>query len=135
MAMSQHRPEGFARSRPGAGRIAILLGVVVGAGLAAMPAAQADTVVGCDTAALITALGQVTITTGRISDNRADGGGAIAAGPTLTIANSTISGNGANFAGGGILAGSGTLTISNSTISGNTASQSGGGIFDPGPPT
>jgi hypothetical protein len=48
---------------------------------------------------------------------------------TLTISNSTISGN-VSFIGGGI-SNSGTLTISNSTLSGNTAHY-GGGIRNQG---
>ncbi len=46
---------------------------------------------------------------------------------TLTVANSTISGNTAGFGGGGVDA-NGTLTVTNSTISGNTAGDRGGGV-------
>ena len=62
-----------------------------------------------------------------------EGGGIYNAG-TLTLTNSTVSGNTAGGVergnGGGILNffGSGTLTLKNSTVSGNTASFSGGGI-------
>jgi hypothetical protein len=45
---------------------------------------------------------------------------------TLTIVNSTISGNTGFFSGGGVT-NSGTLTIENSTISGNTSFHSSGG--------
>ena len=56
----------------------------------------------------------------------ADGGGIHNRG-TLTIANSTLSGNSADWGmGGGIFNRSGTLTISNSTLSGNSASNGGG---------
>ncbi len=66
------------------------------------------------------------------------GGGAIYNGGTLTITNSTFSGNSAFFseggggAAGGAIASSGTLTITNSTFSGNSASYSGGGGFASG---
>jgi CSLREA domain-containing protein len=68
--------------------------------------------------------------------NNHEGGGIFNAG-TLTVANSTISGNTgtglANNAGGG-LSNAGTLTITNSTISGNFADNnaSGGGIHNTG---
>jgi hypothetical protein len=55
------------------------------------------------------------------------GGGGVGNSGTLSIKNSTISGNTANGAGGGIDNNYGTLTIENSTISGNT-SNSGGGV-------
>ncbi|ODV40076.1 Calx-beta domain-containing protein [Microcystis aeruginosa] len=47
---------------------------------------------------------------------------------TLTLTNSTITGNTANVGGGGIY-NDGTLTLTNSTISGNTATY-GGGIWN-----
>jgi len=47
-------------------------------------------------------------------------------GGTLTIENSTISGNTSNSSGGGISNVGGRLTITNSTISGNRANQGGG---------
>lgn len=71
----------------------------------------------------------------------ASGGGGILNGGTLTLTNSTVSGNRAEatsfdptFGGGGIF-NSGTLTLTNSTASGNTATPStggGGGIFNSG---
>jgi hypothetical protein len=63
---------------------------------------------------------------------RADGGGIWNAG-TLTISNSSISGNQADGTGGGIF-NTGTLTISNSSISGNYTRPGGvgGGIFNTG---
>jgi hypothetical protein len=50
---------------------------------------------------------------------------------SLTLNNSTISGNSASNGGGGIL-NEGSLTLNNSTISGNSASNGGGGIYDVG---
>jgi hypothetical protein len=79
------------------------------------------TVVSISNASAHVALSMVTIRNGS--------GGGIINGGTLTISNSTISGNAAFF-GGGIF-NSGTLTISNSTLSGNTAHY-GGGIRNQG---
>ncbi len=62
-------------------------------------------------------------------------GGAFNNAGTLTVSNSTISGNKANGVGvgGGIYNKfGGTLTVTKSTISGNTAFSSGGGIFNGG---
>src|SRR5262249_51200604 len=55
------------------------------------------------------------------------GGGIYNSGGTLTVSNSTLSGNSAAVGGGGI-SNFGTLTLSNSTLSGNSAANSGGGI-------
>jgi hypothetical protein len=94
----------------------------------------------------------LTITNGRFSSSRTigRGGGIYSDGATLTITNSTISGNSVSTGGdtsgdsrgGGIYSNGGTLTITNSTISGNTASvydselhtdfAGGGGIFNNG---
>jgi len=68
------------------------------------------------------------------SDDAGSDGGAISnnASGSMTVSNSTFSGNFAVGNGGGIRNG-GTLTISNSTLSGNTASAgSGGGINNAG---
>jgi hypothetical protein len=75
--------------------------------------------------------GTLTVINSTISGNRArnDGGGIDIDGGTVTITNSTISGNSASGSGGGIWNGS-TLTITNSTISENSASGSGGGIWN-----
>ena len=56
------------------------------------------------------------------------GGGILNNGSTLTVQNSTISGNSA-IQGGGIFTSSGTVTVQNSIISGNSASTLGGGIL------
>jgi len=73
----------------------------------------------------------LTITNGNTGG--ADGGGIYNKHATLTINNSTISGNSARFAGGiendGFQS-SATLTVTNSTLSGNSAANIGGGIFN-----
>ena len=48
---------------------------------------------------------------------------------TLTLSNSTLSGNGGAFFGGGVY-NDGTLTLSNSTLSGNTCDGPGGGVYN-----
>src|SRR4029077_889167 len=47
---------------------------------------------------------------------------------SMTITDTTISGNSANYGGG--IYNAGTLDATNVTISGNSATQDGGGIFD-----
>jgi len=77
----------------------------------------------------------VTITDSTISGNRAasygSGGGVCAYSSSIvTITNSTISGNSAYYDGGGVYAYSSTVTITDSTISDNTAtSNNGGGVY------
>jgi hypothetical protein len=66
-----------------------------------------------------------------ISNGHADIGGGISNSGTLTVNNSTVSGNTATFDGGGI-SNSGTLTVNNSTVSGNTGGFDGGGIENDG---
>lgn len=58
-------------------------------------------------------------------------GGGIYNSGTLTLTNSTVSGNLASAGGGGIY-NDGTLTLTNSTLSGNLASAGGGGILNYG---
>ena len=61
------------------------------------------------------------------------GGGVYCWGSTLTVQNSTVSGNNATQAGGGIsIEGGSTVIIDNVTISGNTAISAGGGISNDG---
>jgi CSLREA domain-containing protein len=77
--------------------------------------------------------GTLTVTNSTFSGNSATsaGGGIFSLGGTTTVTNSTFSGNSANFAGGGIASFGGTLTVTNSTFSGNSATSSagaGGGI-------
>ena len=72
----------------------------------------------------------LTITNSTISGNTAAFGGGIFNSGPLTIANTTVTGNTASE-GGGIYS-NGSLTIINSTISGNTVNSDGGGIFNIG---
>lgn len=82
--------------------------------------------------------GTVTIQNSTLSGNSANstggaGGAILHQVGTLTITNSTISGNSSHHAGGGIaIAGGATATITNSTISGNSAANFGGGINNSG---
>ena len=77
--------------------------------------------------------GTLTVTNSTVSGNTANvngyGGGIDNLGGTLTITNSIVSGNTAKGDGGGIYTTSGTLTVTNSTVSGNTSSFRGGGII------
>ena len=77
--------------------------------------------------------GTLTIGNSTISGNSAqfsNGGGIFNEGE-LTIGNSTLSGNSVRFGSGGGILNSGTLTIGNSTLSGNSAQfGSGGGIYN-----
>jgi hypothetical protein len=74
----------------------------------------------------------MTIINTTISGNRAEEGGGICNGGTLTISNSTFTGNVARHRKGGGIRNYGTLTINNSTFSGNRASGIGGGIHNGG---
>jgi hypothetical protein len=76
-------------------------------------------------------LDNLTITHGNAGDFGVGGG--ISNAGTLTVSNSTLSGNSAS-SGGGIITYDGTLTVSNCTLSGNSASQ-GGGLFSNAPST
>lgn len=70
--------------------------------------------------------GLMTVSNSTISDNSAyySNGGIVTWESTLSLSNSTVSGNVAPF-GGGINSGAGLLTVNNSTVTGN----SGGGII------
>ena len=77
----------------------------------------------------------LTITNSTLSGNSANdsssGGGIYNDGATLTIDNSTLSSNFADWSGGGIYNDqAGTVTITNSTLSGNSANEEGGGIYN-----
>jgi predicted outer membrane repeat protein len=71
--------------------------------------------------------GTLTLNNSTVSGNLALYGGGIYSDGTLTLNNSTVSGNTANESGGGI-SNEGTLTLNNSTVSGNSAVDVGGGI-------
>ncbi len=80
--------------------------------------------------------GTLTLTNSTVSGNTASyGGGGICNYGTATLTNSTVSGNTASSDGGGIYNYVGTLTLNNSTVSGNTASSEGGGIYNYGTAT
>ncbi|NJM13246.1 MAG: hypothetical protein HC889_16470, partial [Synechococcaceae cyanobacterium SM1_2_3] len=69
-----------------------------------------------------------------MSGNSSNGGSGFGGGGlgnyqgTITLINSTVSGNTANNVGGGLTGGFGPLTLTSSTITGNSASY-GGGVY------
>ena len=76
--------------------------------------------------------GTVTVNNSTVSGNSADyGGGIYNLDGTVTVSNSTFAGNQA-ISGGGIYNFDGTVTVSNSTFSGNGATNTGGGIYNYG---
>ncbi len=76
-------------------------------------------------------LGTLTLANTTVSGNTASGGGGISNAGSLTLNNSTVANNVANPFGGGIYS-TGPLTVTNSTISGNSATGTGigGGIYN-----
>ena len=82
--------------------------------------------------------GDLTLVNVRVSGGVVSGGegsdsGGIDNFGTLTLTNSTVSGNTAGDDGGGISnSNNGTVTLTNSTVSGNTAGDNGGGINNNG---
>jgi hypothetical protein len=72
--------------------------------------------------------GTLTVTNSIVSGNSAGNGGGISSESSVTVTNSTVSGNTSTGSGGGIQSGV-TLTVTNSTVSGNTSNGSGGGIY------
>ena len=77
--------------------------------------------------------GTVTLANIAVINNSGNIGGGIYSQGTLTVANSTFSGNSSTVAdGGGIENDTGTLTVTNSTFSDNTAVNIGGGIASTG---
>lgn len=69
--------------------------------------------------------GTVTIANSTLSGNRATFGGAIRNFGRMTITNSTLSGNNGTTGGAILNTGGSTLTITNSTLSGNSANEAG----------
>ena len=78
--------------------------------------------------------GTLTLLNSTLSGNSAGyGGGIYNDHGTLTVQNSTLSGNSADVfsgGGGGIYNNQGTLTVQNSTLSGNSSTFDGGGIYN-----
>ncbi len=74
--------------------------------------------------------GTLTVNNSTVTGNSSTGanGAGIDNTGTLTVSNSTISDNVANQNGGGISSEAGTVTVSGTTISGNSAGVNGGGI-------
>ena len=73
--------------------------------------------------------GDITLTNSTVSENTANfNGGGIFSRGSVSLTNSTVSGNTASSGGGGIY-GSGDVSLTNSTVSGNTAGSDGGGIY------
>jgi hypothetical protein len=98
---------------------------------------QASATLGSATDRVVTIAPGVTVTIQGLTiryGNRAGSGGGIENNGTLTLLNSTISGNVANGLGGGLYNSNpyGILTLTNSTVSGNTATSGGGGIHNDG---
>ncbi len=82
--------------------------------------------------AFISNEGTLTLNNSTVSGNTVQGASCISNnGSTLTLNSSTVSGNNTAQYGGGIYNNGGTLTLNNSTVSGNnTAQYDGGGIYD-----
>ncbi|ALF52179.1 hypothetical protein ACX27_03835 [Nostoc piscinale CENA21] len=76
--------------------------------------------------------GTITIISSTISDNSAGLGGGILNNGTAFVINSTINNNTAGIGGGIYNLETGTLTLVNSTISGNQSYSEGGGIYNSG---
>ena len=80
--------------------------------------------------------GTLVVTDSTFDDNQAQVGGGIFNAGSVTIAKSTFSGNRATSAfvdaGGGIYNSGGSVTLNNSTVSGNTSDDDGAGIINSG---
>ncbi len=93
------------------------------------------TITGGSGSGIYNTTGTVTVTDSTISGNSADlggaGGGIFSGGGTVTVTDSTITGNTASD-GSGLFNNVGSVTVTDSTISGNTAAGAGlgGGIFN-----
>jgi hypothetical protein len=72
--------------------------------------------------------GELTLQSMTLTGGSSGSGGAVSNSGTVTIKNSTISGNTSSFSGGGVYGYYGHIIIENSTISGNTAVRDGGGV-------
>jgi CSLREA domain-containing protein len=78
----------------------------------------------------ITYSGNVTLNNLRIQNSHAYNGAGIMNDGRLTLNNSTVSNNTAEYYGGGIWNRYGTTTLNNSTVSNNTAGNGAGGIYN-----
>jgi len=77
--------------------------------------------------------GSLTLTNSTVSGNSGSlGGGVSNILSTLTLTNSTLSGNSGATTGGGVYNSSGTLILTNSTVSGNSGATRGGGVYNSG---
>ena len=76
--------------------------------------------------------GTLTLTNTTVSGNTGGFSGGVHNDGTLSLTNSTVSGNKAQYLGGGVFNRYGTLTLTNSTVSGNSAMPygNGGGVFN-----
>jgi hypothetical protein len=74
--------------------------------------------------------GTLTLSNSTLSGNSAIGGGGIYNLGTLTVSNCTLSGNSASFGGGLFNDKVGPAALTNCTLSGNSAARDGGGIFN-----
>ena len=81
----------------------------------------------------IKSYGTLTVTNSTLSGNSGFYGGGISTsgGSTLTVTHSTLSGNSGTY-GGGIYNGGDALTITDSALSNNSAASTGGGIYSTG---
>src|ERR1700686_1396515 len=81
----------------------------------------------------VVTISDLTMSNGNIASGLAplNSGGAVANSGTLTLTNSTLSGNTA-INGGGAIFNNGTFTLANSTVTGNSANTRGGGIYNLG---
>ena len=92
-----------------------------------------DNVSGLDGGGISLRSGTVSLEDSTVSGNRttgfgADGGGIFFDGGSISLNNSTVSGNISGDDGGGIGTISGDISLSNSTVSGNSSGDNGGGI-------
>ena len=117
------------------GTITLTSGVWIAANTTIDGSGQNVTLSGGDAHQVFFVLSGVTLNLNKltIADGNAGEGGGIRNDGTLTVSNSTFSGNQGNNSGGGIYNNtSGTLTVSNSTFAGNQGNNSGGGIANLG---
>ncbi|MEH2165259.1 MAG: Calx-beta domain-containing protein [Nostoc sp.] len=86
------------------------------------------TISGNNTSRVFNATASLSIDGLKITGGNAANGGGIYSTSSVTVSNSTFSGNTASTSGGGIYSSS-SVTVTDSTLSGNTANTNGGGIY------